>query len=67
MASTCLAKQTASRELPQNWLVKLGIDVAAFCDMWTSKQPHLRPFGYFFELEPHMTLWLPNAPQPPTL
>ena len=26
-AQTCLTKQTAGRELPQDWLVRLGINV----------------------------------------
>ena len=45
MAPTFLAKETADRESPQDWLVRLGIDVATFCDMWTSKRPQLRLFG----------------------
>ena len=32
MAPSCLAKQTTGRELSQARLVKLSIDVAAFCD-----------------------------------
>ena len=34
VAPTCLARQTAGRESPQDWLVRLGIDVATFCDVW---------------------------------
>ena len=30
MASTCPARQTDGRESPQDWLVRLGIDVATF-------------------------------------
>ena len=45
MAPTCLAKEMAGRESSQDWLVRLGIDVATSCDMWTSKQPQLRLFG----------------------
>ena len=35
MAPTYPARQTASRESPQDWMVRLGIDVATFCDMWS--------------------------------
>ena len=30
MATTCLARKTDGRESPQDWLVRLGIDVATF-------------------------------------
>ena len=47
MASSCLEKQTASRESPYNWLVRLGMILARFCDMWILKtQPELMPFGH---------------------
>ena len=69
MAPTCLARQTASRKSPQDWLVGLGIDVAAFCDMWSQKQPELMPFGHmnFFEPEDPTTSWLPSTFLPPPL
>ena len=41
MAPTCLAKQTANRESPQDWLVRMGIDATTSYNMWTSKQPQL--------------------------
>ena len=46
-----------SRQLAHNWLVRLGMELATFCDMWSSKQPELMLFGHIncFELEidPH--------------
>ena len=45
MAPTYVAKQTASRESPPDWLVRLNIDVATFCDMWDRKQPEFMPVG----------------------
>ena len=35
MASACPARQTDGRESPQDWLVRLGIDVATFWDVWS--------------------------------
>ena len=35
VAPTCLARQTDGRESLQDWLVRLGIDVATFCYMWS--------------------------------
>ena len=46
MAPTCPARQTASRESPHDRLVRLHIDVATFCDMWSQKQPELMPLGH---------------------
>ena len=40
--STCPAKQTASRELTQDWLMSVVMYVTASSDMHTSKQPQLR-------------------------
>ena len=37
MAPSCLDKQTASCKLPHDWLATLVIDLATFCDMWSSK------------------------------
>ena len=34
MAPSCLKKQTYSRESPLNWLVRLGMELATFCDMY---------------------------------
>ena len=67
MAPTCPVRQTAGRELPQDRLVRLGISVATFCDMWGQKQPELMPFGHiaFLESEGPVTLWLPTTPHPP--
>ena len=39
------SKQTAGCKLPHDWLVTLAIDLATFCDMWSSKEPQLTPFG----------------------
>ena len=50
MATTCLASQTAGRESPQDWLVRLDIDVATFCNMRTSKQPKLSHLAVNFFL-----------------
>ena len=61
-STTCLASQTAGKESPQDWLVRLDIDVATFCNMQTSKQPKLSHLAInFFESEPTTTLWLPTA------
>ena len=65
MAPTCLARQIASRESPQEWLVRLGINVATFCDMWSRKQPALMPFGHIIFLN-WKVLPLRGSP-PPTL
>ena len=35
IAPTCPAWQTAGRESLQDWLVRLGMNVAKFCDMWS--------------------------------
>ena len=58
-APTCLAKQTASRESPQDCM---DIDVTTFCDMCDRKWPEL--FGHIkiFEWELPTTLWLPTTP-----
>ena len=40
------ARQTDGRESPQDWLVRLGIDLATFWDVWSWKQPELKPFGH---------------------
>ena len=37
----------ASRKSPHDWLVRLSIDLAMLCDIWSSKQPELMPFGHF--------------------
>ena len=64
MAPTLLARATAGRKSPQDWLVRLGIDVATFCDMWSRKQPELMSLGHinFLESEGPAILWA----QPPT-
>ena len=31
---SCQVKQTAGRKLPHNWLMRLGVDLAAFCHIW---------------------------------
>ena len=46
MAPTCLARQTTSRKSLQDWLVRLGIDVTTYCDMWSWKRPELKPVGH---------------------
>ena len=68
MVLTCPARQTAGRESPQDWLVRLGIDIATICDMWSQKQPELMPFDHmnFFESEDPATLWLPTTPYLPS-
>ena len=35
MASALPARQTDGRESPQDWLVRLGINVATFLDVWS--------------------------------
>ena len=34
LAPSCLDQQTAGRESPHNWLVRLGMNLATFCNMW---------------------------------
>ena len=34
MAAYPLGKQTASCNLPHDWLMSLAMDLAALCDMW---------------------------------
>ena len=34
------------RESPQDWLVRLAVDIATFCDMWSWKQLEVMPFGH---------------------
>ena len=67
MAPTCPARQTASRESPQDWLVRLGIDVATFCDMWSRKQPELMPFGHNFLIGRSCHFVASHYPHPPPL
>ena len=69
MASACPARQTDGRESPQDWLVRLGIDVATFWDVWSWKQPELKLFGHkkVFVSEVPATSWLPTTPHPPAL
>ena len=57
------------RESPHDWLVRLGINVATFCDMLSWKQPELKPFGHktVFVSEVPATSWLPTTPHPPHL
>ena len=45
MAPSCLDKQTADWKSPHDWLVTLDIDLATFCDTWSTKEPKLMPFG----------------------
>ena len=61
--SNCPARQTAGRESLQDCLVRLGIDVATFWDMWSWKQPELKPFGHkkVFVSEVPATSWLPTT------
>ena len=66
MVPTCLTKQIASRESLQDRLVRLGVDVATFCDMWGLKQPELMPSGNIkiFEFEDPAISWLPTSSYP---
>ena len=34
-------KQTANWKSSHDWIVTLDIDLATFCDMWSSKEPQL--------------------------
>ena len=66
MAPTCPARQTDGKESLQDWLVTLGIDVATFWDVWSWKQPDLKPFGHkkvLYRKSPP----LHGYPPPPTL
>ena len=49
--SNLLSRQTASWELPQDWLVRLGIDVATFCDTYvelkTAWVETIWPYNFF--------------------
>ena len=49
-----------------DWLVRLGINVATFCDMWSWKQPELKPFGHKKVFIPELpaTSWLPTTLHP---
>ena len=63
MAPPYLDKQITNTESPQEWLVRLGIDVATFCGMWISKQHQFMPFGCInFWVRTPATLWLPTDP-----
>ena len=44
MAPSPVDKQPASHKSPHNWLVRLAIDLATLCDMWTSGY-HLAVFS----------------------
>ena len=59
--------QLAGNHHRTGWLVRLGIDVATFCDMWSQKQPELKPFSHkkVFVSEGPTTSWLPTTPPPP--
>ena len=46
MAPTCPARQAAGGVSAQDWLVRLGIDVATFCDMWGWGRLGLGSFGH---------------------
>ena len=52
------ARQTASCISPHNWLVRLVMDLTAFCDMRTWEWHQLMPFGYFqFWQQISLPLW----------
>ena len=53
---------TVNKELPQDWLVRLGIDVAVLCDMWTITASVKG--NYFLKWNPHFMA--ANCP-PPTI
>ena len=65
MAPSCLDKQTADWKSSHDWLVTLGIDLVTFCDMWSSEEPKLMPFGCV-QLT-RGACHLVAAPPPPTL
>ena len=56
--TNCLGKQTASKESLQDWLVKLGFDVA-ICEHKTAWIDAIEPYN-FFELELPISSWLPT-------
>ena len=66
MAPTCPTRQTAGRESLQDWLVRLGIDVATFCDMWSRKQPELMLFGHINFLYRRVLPLRGSSPTPPS-
>ena len=55
-----LGKKRADRESPHSCLVRLGMN----CDMWSSKQPELMPFGHIIFLNQN-PLPLHGYPPPP--
>ena len=67
MVPSCLDKQTASREPPHNWLVRLGMDLATFCgtymDLKTASIDTIRAYNFLSQnphyfITTHHSLWL---------
>ena len=50
MTSSYMVWQTANWKSSHQWKVLFVIDLATFCDVWSSKHPQFTSFGYVFRL-----------------